>query len=61
MNPITDDFFFLEPLGVGAQANVDIYQSLPKNGIRTGMKIRAVKTYKRQFLNPNISEPEVNI
>lgn len=42
--PLETNYSFVERLGVGAQATVDIIQEITEDGKR---KYRAVKTYKR--------------
>lgn len=44
MMPLETNYSFVERLGVGAQATVDIIQEVTETGKR---KYRAVKTYKR--------------
>lgn len=47
VNPLDSNYFYVEPIGVGAQASVDIYTESKIAKGRNRRKHRAVKTYKR--------------
>lgn len=53
VNPLSSNYFFVEPIGVGAQASVDIYMENKPAKAGDRKKHRAVKTYKRVHESSN--------